>query len=172
MRERVTARVLLLDPDNRILLMKGRLASDPAAPGAWFPIGGGIEPGETLFEGAAREIVEETGLTDAVLGPVVWRGEGIVLDRQRRPVVLKANYLVARCGGGEPSRAGWEPLERELLDDMRWWTLDGLLACQDDIYPNTLTALLPDVLAGRYPVSPITVAISASRPLTSSEDTA
>lgn len=172
MRERVTARVLLLDPGDRILLMKGRLASDPTAPGGWFPIGGGVEAGETLFDGAAREIVEETGFTDAVLGPVVWRGEGIVLDRHRRPLVLKANYLVARCGGGEPSRAGWEPLERELLDDIRWWTLEALRDCPDDIYPDTMLALLPDVLAGRYPASPITVAISASKSPGAPEETA
>lgn len=172
MRERLTARVLLLGPDNRILLMKGRLASDPTAPGAWFPIGGSVEAGETLLQGAAREIVEETGFTDAMLGPVVWYGEGIVLDRHRRPLVLKASYLVARCGGGEPSRAGWEPLESELVDDIRWWTLDALRACPEDIYPGALPALLPDVLAGRYPAVPIAVPISASRPLASPEETA
>ena len=52
-RERPTARVLLLDPDDRILLMKGRLPSNPDAPGVWFTIGGGIEPGESLYEAAA-----------------------------------------------------------------------------------------------------------------------
>lgn len=172
MRERVTARVILLDPDDRILLMKGRLASDPGAPGAWFPIGGSIEAGETLLEGAAREVVEETGFTDAVLGPVVWYGEGIVLDRQRRPLVLKASYLVARCAGGEPSRAGWEPQERALMDDIRWWTFEALKACADDIYPQTLIDLLPDVIAGRYPATPIAVLISASKPLDSLGDIA
>ena len=54
MKERLTARVLLLDPEDRILLMKGRLPSDPDAPGAWFTVGGGIEPGESL-EMDARE---------------------------------------------------------------------------------------------------------------------
>jgi len=50
MRERFTARVLLLDPNDRILLMNGRLPGDPDAPQVWFTIGGGVEPGETLLE--------------------------------------------------------------------------------------------------------------------------
>ncbi|HWF00265.1 MAG TPA: hypothetical protein VG248_10755 [Caulobacteraceae bacterium] len=37
MRTRRTARVLLLDPDDRILLLKGRLPSDPQAPGLGGP---------------------------------------------------------------------------------------------------------------------------------------
>ncbi|MGA0599423.1 NUDIX domain-containing protein [Caulobacter sp. KR2-114] len=166
MRERHTARVILLDADDRILLMKGRLPSDPGAPGAWFTVGGGLEAGESVLEAAAREIAEETGFTDAVLGPVVWYGEGIVYDRKRRPLVLKASYVVARCAGGEPSRAGWQPLESELVDDIRWWTLADLRACADDIYPDTLLELLPDVMAGRYPAEPLTVFVAERQPLT------
>jgi 8-oxo-dGTP pyrophosphatase MutT (NUDIX family) len=165
MRERVTARVILLDPDNRILLMKGRLPSDPDAPGAWFTVGGGVEEGESILQAAAREIFEETGFTDVELGPVVWYGEGIVYDRKRRPLVLKASYVVARCAGGEPSRAGWQPLESELVDDIRWWTLGDLRACPDDIYPDTLLDLLPDVIAGRYSAEPIGVFVADRKSL-------
>jgi 8-oxo-dGTP diphosphatase len=149
MRERITARVLLLDPAQRILLMKGRLPSDPGAPGAWFTVGGGLEPGETVMEAAAREIVEETGFTDAVLGPVVWYGEGIYYDRKRRPLVVRESYVLARCAGGEISRDGWQALERELVDDIRWWTLDELTRLEEDIYPLDMVQMLPDVLAGR-----------------------
>ncbi len=158
MRERITARVILLDPRDRILLMKGRLPSDPGAPGAWFTVGGGVEPGETLPQAAAREIVEETGFRDAVLGPVVWYSEEILHDRKRRPLVVKQSYVVARCGGGEVSRDGWQPLERELVDDIRWWTLGDLIACRDDVYPLGLAERLPDILAGRYPPQPLILA--------------
>jgi 8-oxo-dGTP pyrophosphatase MutT (NUDIX family) len=147
MRERLTARILLLDPDGRILLMKGRLPSDPFAPGAWFTIGGGVEPGETLGEAALREIQEETGFTDATVGPVLWEGEQIHHDRKGRPVRIRENFMVARCAGGEPTREGWQALEREFVDDIRWWTCADLAACVEPVFPPDLVARLVDLLA-------------------------
>jgi len=140
MRERVTARLLLFDRENRILLMKGRLPSDPAAPGAWFTVGGGVEPGETLRQAAAREAFEETGFTDVEIGEVLFAGEQIHHDRKGRPVLVKETFLLARCAGGEVSRAGWQALEREFVDDARWWTLDALAACAEPVFPADLAA--------------------------------
>ena len=149
MRERLTARVLLFDPQGRILLMKGRLPSDPGAPGAWFTLGGGVEAGETVAQAAAREIVEETGFEDAIIGEVAWRGEQTLQDRKRRPVLFKESYFLARCGGGEPSRAGWQALEREFVDDMRWWTLQELAACAEPVFPRGLAERLKRLLAAK-----------------------
>jgi len=154
MRERLAARVLLFDPDGRILLMKGRLPSGPSLPAAWFTVGGGAEPGESVLEAAAREIREETGFTDAELGPVVWRREGPHHLASGERVLFKEHYVVARCAGGEPSRAGWDEVERALVDDIRWWALADLRACEEMVHPIGLADLLPDILAGRYPSEP------------------
>ncbi len=157
MRERQTARVLLLDPEDRILLMKGRLPYDPAAPAVWFTVGGGAEPGESVLETAAREIAEETGLADAELGPVVWYAEAILYDRKRRPVHFKEHFVVARTAGGSLSQAGWQPLEREFVEDLRWWTLGELMLTDETVYPEGLADLLPDVLAGRFAPEPLLI---------------
>jgi len=156
-RERRTARVLLLDPDDRILLMRGRPPNTLDSPPVWFTVGGGAEPGETVLETAAREIVEETGFTDASLGAVVWYGEWMLADRKGRPVHFKEHFVVARTAGGELSRAGWQPLEREFVDELRWWTLDELGVSAETIYPEGLAELLPDVLAGRYAAGPLVI---------------
>src|ERR1700751_5729379 len=103
MRERATARVLLLDPQGRILLMKGRLPSAPDAPGAWFTVGGGIEQGEDESQAARREIREETGWEPLEIGPVISRNEQPFSDRKGRPVLIREAFMVARCAGGEPS---------------------------------------------------------------------
>jgi 8-oxo-dGTP diphosphatase len=157
MRERLTARVLLLDPDDRILLMQGRLPGRPDGPSFWYSIGGGVDDGETLLEAAAREIVEETGLTDAVLGPTVWRDEVILRDIEREKRLFKQYYVVARTAGGDPSREGWLPHERLLTDDMRWWTLGQLQLTDDTVYPIGMAVLLADVLAGRVAPEPLLI---------------
>ncbi len=69
---RRVARVVLLDPDDRILLMHGFEPDDPAHTW-WFTPGGGLEGDETREEAALRELVEETGITEVELGPVLWR---------------------------------------------------------------------------------------------------
>ncbi|HEX5376962.1 MAG TPA: NUDIX domain-containing protein [Phenylobacterium sp.] len=159
MRERITVRVLLFDPDGRILLMKGRLPDRRDAPGAWFTVGGGAEPGETLEACALREVAEETGFTEIELGPVVWSRESVGTLVTGETVVLKETYVVARCGGAEPVRDGWEDYEHDLVDDIRWWTLEDLAACVEPIYPERFLELLPDVAAGRFPDEPLEITV-------------
>lgn len=153
MRERITARVLLFAPDGRLLLMKGRLPSDPASPGAWFTIGGGVEAGEDLVQAARREIREETGFEPGPVSPVLWRGEQIHFDRKGRPIRVLENFMVARCAGGRPSRAGWQALEREFIDDVRWWTLAELENLAEPVFPPDLAARWASILAGAFEIS-------------------
>ncbi|WP_297693402.1 NUDIX domain-containing protein [Phenylobacterium sp.] len=154
MRERRAARVLLFDPVGRLLLMKGRLASAPDEPGEWFTVGGGLEPGESVADAARREIAEEAGFVDATMGPVVWRREGRLALQPGETLLIKESYIVARCDGGEPSREGWLPHERALIDDIRWWSLADLRTAQETVHPIGIAELLPDILAGRYPDPP------------------
>lgn len=151
MRERPTARVLLFDPKGRILLMKGRLPSDPRGPGGWFTLGGGAEPGESPRAAAAREVAEETGFADVAIGSLIFRREAVYRDRRLRPVLFKESYFLARCAGGEISRAGWQALEHELVDDIRWWPLDDLAKCAEAVFPEGLVGLARRALAGEAP---------------------
>lgn len=152
---RPTARVLLLDPQDRILLMRGRLPGGSDPRGAWFTVGGGLEPGEDWLAAAAREIVEETGITDIALGPIVWIRRGVL--RIPHPAWFYERYIVARCPGGEPDRGGWQALEHELIDEIRWWTAGDLAATDDRVFPPGLAGRLPEILTGRYPDPPAVI---------------
>jgi ADP-ribose pyrophosphatase YjhB (NUDIX family) len=149
--------VVLLDPEGRILLMRARLPNAPSGPSVWFTIGGGVEPGESVLSAAAREIVEETGLTDAQLGPVVWFGESILHDEARQPRRFAQHYILARTRGGALTRDGWQAMEHQLVDELRWWTLEEIRRSGETIYPAGLADLLADLLAGRLPATPLVI---------------
>ncbi|MGI8692755.1 MAG: NUDIX domain-containing protein [Geodermatophilaceae bacterium] len=70
---RLSARLLLVDADERILLVP---VTDDGL--SWWDLpGGGVEPGETTVEAAVRETLEETGyaVPAALVGVPCWTGE-------------------------------------------------------------------------------------------------
>ena len=145
-RVRRTARVLLFDPDDRLLLLKGRLPSAPEGPGWWYTVGGGIEEGESEDAAARREILEETGFAEVELGPVAFRLEQTFRDRKDRLVLQTEAYFTARCAAASPSRDGWQPIEVDFVDDVRWWTLTELRACHEPMHPPDLARRVADLL--------------------------
>lgn len=158
MRTRPTARVVLLDPEHRVLLLRGRLPDAPQGPDFWFTVGGGLEAEETFEAAALREVREETGLVDVAIGPLIWRDEVVLSDATLTPMLFQQRYYLARTAGGPLSRAGWQALEHELVDELRWWTLTELRATAATVYPIGLAELLVDVLAGRIAAEPLLIA--------------
>jgi len=59
-------RVVLSDRDGRLLLLQ-RSAADHGFPGLWEFPGGGVDPGESPEQAAARELREEVGLEPPAL---------------------------------------------------------------------------------------------------------
>ena len=156
MRPRPTARVLLLDATNRLLLIR---MHDPAVGGAdgavlrdayWVTIGGAIEPDETPEEAARRELIEETGLADARLGPNVWYTEHVLTVAGEKRL-LQEHFFVAHTGRSDLATAGWTDLERRVIRDMRWWPLPDLLESGDIFFPSSLRRHLPALLENGPP---------------------
>lgn len=143
---RRAGRVLLIDAQDRVLLLHG---FDPARPshGYWFTPGGGLNDDESTAEGAARELFEETGLRlDAAdLGTAVWQ-EQTEFPFDGRWYRQEQDFFLARVAAWDVDMSGLDEIERDSLDDHRWWTLADLRTTDDRVYPSNLASLLQGLL--------------------------
>jgi 8-oxo-dGTP pyrophosphatase MutT (NUDIX family) len=122
---RPAVRVVCLDAQSRVLLLRWRDPWDGSI--LWEPPGGGIEPGETPFQAAIRELQEETGLDPAAVidrpvtvhRDVVWNG---------RRVVGPESFFLARYPGDSPELdlSGLMEDERHNLAGHAWLDLTSL----------------------------------------------
>jgi 8-oxo-dGTP pyrophosphatase MutT (NUDIX family) len=141
--ERRAARVLLLDGADRLLLFRGGDPANPAAGTWWFTPGGGLDPGESLVEGARRELFEETGLRcDARdLGAPVHE-EHSVFDFAGMSLSQHSTFFVLRVDAHDVDTSGFEELEASSIVEHRWWPREELRSTKDIVYPVRLAELL------------------------------
>ncbi|MET7421714.1 NUDIX domain-containing protein [Dactylosporangium sp. NPDC005555] len=143
--DRRAARVLLLDPDGRVLMLHGW---DPARPSHtyWFTVGGGVEPGETLLDAAVREAFEETGLRFSaadLVGPV--RTDTVSFPFDGRWFSQEQSFFVARAAATSVDLSRLNEVEQDCIDEARWWSLHALDSTEELFYPPDLPALLREV---------------------------
>ena len=151
---RPAARVVVLDPAGRVLLLGARLTGPTATPREvlfWYTPGGGVEDGESLREAAVRELAEEIGLVvtgDRLEGPVWLRRHLSAWGEQT--IDSRETYFVLRDVVHEVDTSG--QTELEALEDQphRWWSGPEIADSAETFAPGQLAALLPDLQGGRW----------------------
>jgi 8-oxo-dGTP pyrophosphatase MutT (NUDIX family) len=136
---RRVARVLLIDPDDALLLIRGHDPAKPAAGDWWFTPGGGIEGAESYLDAARREVLEETGMRLADVREL--RGERQAeFDFDGSHYVQRERYFAARLDRFVPASTGWTDLERRSTLEMRWWSASEFAASAVLSFPDDLGA--------------------------------
>jgi 8-oxo-dGTP pyrophosphatase MutT (NUDIX family) len=150
---RAAARVVLLDPDDRVLLF--RLVDAATGRWWWFTPGGGLDGGETHEAAAARELVEEVGLKEVTLGPCIWTREHVFPMPDGTWYRQRERYYLARVPPFEVSTAGHLDYEIGALAEHRWWSAAEITASDETFAPRRLGALLESLIREGPPPAPI-----------------
>ena len=142
---RPSSKVLLVDERCRVLLFSGIDRTKPDVPPWWFPVGGGLENGETAQDAAIRETREETGLIISDPGPIVftrrftWDFEGEEYDQEEW-------FFLVHTSTFEPSSSEWTNTESATIRGHRWWSIDELRATAEVVFPEDLPDQLERLL--------------------------
>lgn len=147
---RDAARVLVVDPSERVLLVAH--AAD-AGRRVWTAPGGGLEPGEDHEAAARRELREEIGLQVPIGAWVLHRRarftfRGVWLEQRER-------WFLARAP--EDAEVTDAPLDDIGALAARWWSLREIAQAPEPVAPPTLGELTARFLQQGPPAEPIEI---------------
>jgi 8-oxo-dGTP pyrophosphatase MutT (NUDIX family) len=137
---RRAARVILLDPDDRVLLMR---YDDPPPNGRhWSTPGGGLDGAEDYPAAAIRELAEETGWNDITLLGEVHR-RTLEMEYAGWLVLQHERLYLARTSQPCRTISGVEEMHAsDGIAAWRWWTLAELESAAEDVWPRELAELI------------------------------
>ncbi|HEX2144089.1 MAG TPA: NUDIX domain-containing protein [Glycomyces sp.] len=150
--DRHGARGIVIDEQDSVLFIGGYAA--PERPARWILPGGGIDPGESMRDAAARELFEETGLRvspDDLIGPVARQRYHKL--REFGLFTQENHFFCIRVERFEPRVTGGDPYEQDL--EFNWIPVDAFLTTEGSEATESLLHLVKRLLSGDVPAEPV-----------------
>ena len=147
MRRRLSARLLILDEADRILLFRFVYKRGPlAGQDFWGTPGGGVEDGETW----SRRPCASWSRKPACGGRVSVQRSPAARSRCSCPTASMSCRTSATSWSGSAdnalSRDDWTDLEREVMVEHRWWSLEDLSRTEATVWPENLREMIEAAL--------------------------
>ncbi|WP_299191806.1 NUDIX domain-containing protein [uncultured Erythrobacter sp.] len=137
-RIRRSARLIVLDPSERVLMFRFDVAGRPPF---WVTAGGECEPDESFEEAARRELLEETGIS-ADPGEQIARTTPEFVTVEGEPVQADERYFLVRVPEPSISTDCHTALEQQVMTQHRWFSLDELGGWHEALFPENLAKLI------------------------------
>ncbi len=143
MRQRPSARLLVLNDKDEILLFRFVHKRGPlAGQNYWATPGGAVEVGETFEQAGLRELEEETGIKYSKLSPEVAQREFVLQLADGEHVEADERYFIVRPAVEQLSFVGWTDLEVEVMAEHKWWSWKQIADTDETIWPDNLLTIL------------------------------
>jgi 8-oxo-dGTP diphosphatase len=152
---RQAVRALILDPNQRVLLVRFQFTVGTV----WALPGGGIEGDESPLEALRRELIEEVGLHEVEIGPFVWDMHRIIPEMApngwsgQRDLI---HFVPTHAFDPAPTLS-WEQMNSEGVHELRWWTPHEVASSEAMFAPRTFPDMLAGFLADGPPAEPLVI---------------
>ena len=142
---RVGVGAVVTDRQGRVLLVRHHPSEGPRKSfwkGRWIGPGGMLEFGESLEDGARREVKEETGLEIEILRPLAPSDRLISWKGRKYLQVVYVDFL-ATVAEGSPEKDGLvEVRPGDDVGEARWFTRAEVAALGDRLHEDTRALLV------------------------------
>lgn len=146
MRTRPSSRLIVLSPENNVLLFNFSHRNDALSGNSyWATPGGGLKPNESFEQAALRELLEETGLKKQSAGASVASRTFTMMLPDGETVLAVEHFFIVHADKADIDCSGWSENEKGVIKDHYWWTLEELRQTNETIFPHDL---IIDILSG------------------------